>query len=559
MRGSVQRARAILFSVIITTLPLCLTPFMSSVRRIQERREEARRRTEEVHADTHKRASTDRMLAGNYASDDRVDQIRRARRQREIEEELAMEKQIEQNEIQREKQIQQREYDEQRARDQELHRRAALLDEKTRQRIREESPELRELEQQLKIAYLNKERSIQVEEQRVLRDRERLQDLMFAKEEEAYKNHLKKMDDERQMQRREEMIATRTNLEEQIKDREEMKKAQYDEFLREKLVIDAIVQKIYEEDQREVASQLRKQQETREYVENYLHEREDWKRREKERMEEENRKIAQYAEYKQNREDTTAAQKKIIQDEKNRIFEKLSSEADAKRQKQQELEQMRLEMHLEAEEERQRLKEKELLERRIQQRMDILQTNNKLLAIRAEQEAQRKAEDDAYGQQMMQKMAEMDRLDQMNAQKARLRKMEHKREVDRLLEERRRMYEQTRQAQLDEHNLQQQREEARRAIIEEERQKLLQEHAVKLYGYLPKELERELGIKGNSSPSSSRAGSPLSNTRPSSSSSSFDHSASPPRYEEQRGRNVDARNGSPQRSASPLSSVRRYR
>ena len=54
--------------------------------------------------------------------------------------------------------MQQREYDEQRTRDQELQRRASLLDEKTRQRIREESPELRELEQQLKIAYLNKER-----------------------------------------------------------------------------------------------------------------------------------------------------------------------------------------------------------------------------------------------------------------------------------------------------------------------------------------------------------------------------------------------------------------
>lgn len=45
--------------------------------------------------DTHKRASTDKMLAGNYASDDRVDQMRRARRQREVQQELEMERQIE--------------------------------------------------------------------------------------------------------------------------------------------------------------------------------------------------------------------------------------------------------------------------------------------------------------------------------------------------------------------------------------------------------------------------------------------------------------------------------
>ena len=68
---------------------------------------------------------------------------------------------------------------------------------------------------------------------------------------------------------------------------------------------------------------MRRQKETREYVDNYLHERDDWKMREKERMEEENRKIGQYAAYKQNREDATAAQKKVIQDEKNRIFEKV--------------------------------------------------------------------------------------------------------------------------------------------------------------------------------------------------------------------------------------------
>ncbi len=98
----------------------------------------------------------------------------------------------------------------------------------------------------------------------------------------------------------------------------------------------------------------------------------------------------------------------------------------------------------------------------------------------------------------------------MNAQRARMKKQEHKREVDRLLEERRyiasnflcnslfvlnywknrEMYERSRQAQLQEHQMDQQRENERRAIIEEERQRLLREHAVKLYGHLPKDIAR---------------------------------------------------------------------
>lgn len=39
---------------------------------------------------------------------------------------------------------------------------------------------------------------------------------MFAKEEEAYKAHLRQMEEERQNQRAEDMKATRANLEEQV-------------------------------------------------------------------------------------------------------------------------------------------------------------------------------------------------------------------------------------------------------------------------------------------------------------------------------------------------------
>ncbi len=50
-----------------------------------------------------------------------------------------------------------------------------------------------------------------------------------------------------------------------------------------------------------------------------------------------------------------------------------------------------------------------MLEKRIQQRMDILRENDRLLQIRAEQDAQRKAEDEAYAKQIMDKLAEQDR------------------------------------------------------------------------------------------------------------------------------------------------------
>ncbi len=39
---------------------------------------------------------------------------------------------------------------------------------------------------------------------------------MFAKEEEAYRNHLTKMEEEREQHRKEEMRVTKANLEEQV-------------------------------------------------------------------------------------------------------------------------------------------------------------------------------------------------------------------------------------------------------------------------------------------------------------------------------------------------------
>ena len=63
---------------------------------------------------------------------------------------------------------------------------------------------------------------------------------------------------------------------------------------------------------------------------------------------------------------------------------------------------------------------------------------------------------------------------------------EHRRAVERLIEERRAQFQREKEAELEERMEEERREAARRQIIEQERQKLLREHATKLLGYLPK-------------------------------------------------------------------------
>lgn len=88
--------------------------------------------------------------------------------------------------------------------------------------------------------------------------------------------------------------------------------------------------------------------------------------------------------------------------------------------------------------------------------------------------------------QMLAKFAEDDRIEQMNAQKRRMKQLEHKRAVEELIEDRRAQFAADRERELAERREEERMEAFRKQIIEEERQKLLQEHAMRLLGYLPK-------------------------------------------------------------------------
>lgn len=113
-------------------------------------------------------------------------------------------------------------------------------------------------------------------------------------------------------------------------------------------------------------------------------------------------------------------------------------------------------------------------------------------------EMQRKAEKDeeeAFRKIMLAKFAEDDRIEQMNAQKRRMKQLEHRREVEKLIDERRRQHEADKELEAKEKALEEEREALRMKIIEEERQKLLKRHATQLLGYLPKGVFRTDDLK----------------------------------------------------------------
>jgi nucleotidyltransferase/DNA polymerase involved in DNA repair len=87
---------------------------------------------------------------------------------------------------------------------------------------------------------------------------------------------------------------------------------------------------------------------------------------------------------------------------------------------------------------------------------------------------------------MLAKFAEDDKIEQLNAQKRRMKQQEHKRAVEELLEARRQQFSADRQREEDLRRQEAEMEQFRKQIIEEERLRLLQKHAPNLVGYLPK-------------------------------------------------------------------------
>lgn len=108
------------------------------------------------------------------------------------------------------------------------------------------------------------------------------------------------------------------------------------------------------------------------------------------------------------------------------------------------------------------------------------------MRLKAEREQAQRDEEQRFREEMLAKFAEDDRLEQMNAQKRRMKQLEHRRAVERLIEDRRRQFQAEKEAELEARRDEERMELLRREIVEEERQKLLKEHAAHLLGYLPK-------------------------------------------------------------------------
>jgi hypothetical protein len=230
---------------------------------------------------------------------------------------------------------------------------------------------LRELEAKLRSAYVAKERHAQMAEKEAHKFDSLLEDaeIMKRMKEEAERAEAEQA--ARSQTKQAEMAQYKLDLHKQLEEKELDKQARYEEFLKEKLLIDEIIRKIYEEDQREIERKLLARKATKEFVEEFKKQREAWKIAEREKMEAENRKIVEYARVQKEREDEAKAVKKAKDNAMQQLQKQLFDQIERDREKRDEMEKVRQELYLEEQEELARNHERVEMERKLRQRLDL--------------------------------------------------------------------------------------------------------------------------------------------------------------------------------------------
>lgn len=464
---------------------------MAMNRRQYEVMMEQRRAKENAAADLSKKLLWDRTLASNASSDERVEFKRRNREMHAMQNEIDFERNLELEAAEAEKKKIMSEKEEALAREIEKRKSAALREEKLVQRIRAESEELRALEEKLRAAATAKERVHQMEEKKVIQERKKAEHYDQVAKMEALNEERMKAEEERKRAKLAQNFDMLKILEEQIEEKENRRSAALAEFLKEKQMIDEIVAKIEAEDTREEELRRQKQAETRKYVEEYLKEREIWVENERREKEAEDAKILAFQAEMERRETEAKRQKELEAKQKEAVLAEIVRQTKLQTQGKEDMEQLIAELDMEQAEKKRREAEQAAMEKRLRMKLEMMEANEYMKKVKAQKAEELAAEEETFRQQMLAKFAEDDKLEQLSKEKAHRKKMEHFREANRLLEERRAAFAAARQQEKDELAEAQEREAFRRAIIEEARKNLIREKAAELVGYLPRGVLRD--------------------------------------------------------------------
>ena len=295
--------------------------------------------------------------------------------------------------------------------------------------VAESSAELRALKEKLRAAEVNFERRLQREERAMLDAREA--DVEAATHALAERQRVKAIFEEERAAAaaRESRGAARVDLELQMEEKKAAQKEARAAFLAEREAVDAVAAKIREEDDAELMRKAQKVRDTQTWVKKFLSLREEAREEEKRRLREEEAAIARFAEEIARREEAASQMGAAKREEADRIIERLTKEKEENDRRREEMEDLLDRLYFEENEEKFRLAKEFKAKQQAAASAEMIAANEHQKAVRAAMRVEEEAEEEQFRKVMFERFAEQDRLEQMHAQKRRMKMQEHKREV----------------------------------------------------------------------------------------------------------------------------------
>lgn len=353
------------------------------------------------------------------------------------------------------------------------------------QQICEESPELRELQSILKIAYLNKERAAQYEEKILLatKEQERIQAIEDQMEYERLKAIRAESDKDREKKKLYEN--QREVLQRQINEKHQQLIEARQQIDIERQMVDEIIQRINNEDEADYRKRKEKQAATALMVKNFEEQRKREIEMAKAAEKAEEDRIAAFNRAMEARNEGVAAKKQAKKDEEDRILQQIVEETERKRKEQDEFNNLR-DMLWEEELEAKRTQDAEgRKQKQLQMKVEMMEANSQIKRAKEIQRQQELETESKLVALMRQKFSEDEMKEKAEEEARRRTKLHHMSLVERQRLDRKNMYEQEKQGEAMMIEEARRREEYRKKVIQEARKRLLQEHAEKLDEFMP--------------------------------------------------------------------------
>nr|CDS28087.1 meiosis specific nuclear structural protein [Hymenolepis microstoma] len=357
-----------------------------------------------------------------------------------------------------------------------------------RKMICENSEDIRKLKFKLREAYCAKENlALTIGKKAKALEELRLEAHYGSElERDAIQFAAKEQEDEKM--RSKQMIEYSSELDKQLREKAHRRMKAYQEFILEKMAIDEIVRRIHEEDQKLAEQSLIKRRVRMAEMEAFRKQQEQFRRANEKRIREENERIIREIAEQESREDTSARDREERLSQLEIVQVKLRAYIEAKEAERSGIENLRQQLSQEEMEYAAMKTDTEEFKKKLQDRLELQKAHQQSIVQRAKRMAIEKEEEEVYHRQLLAQMAKCDRIEQISDEKRRQKKLDHRRELNLMIERRAqelvklRLEEENAQAQI------QRQEELRRRIVEEERNRLLREHAEQLLGFLPRDL-----------------------------------------------------------------------